>query len=272
MLDEIGYWSEIKLDIIKKYASAYSRILNKKGRFYHIYIDAFAGSGVHISRTTKNFVLGSPINALLVKPPFKEYHFIDLDKIKVETLEEISGQQDNVKIYEADCNIILLEKVFPQVKYEDYRRALCLLDPYGLHLNWEVIETAGKMRSIEIFLNFPIADMNRNVLRKKPEQIDIKQKERLNKYWGNDSWIDIAYNDVPDLFEQDKEKVTNDLIAEGFRKRLIEVANFKYVPEPLPMRNTKGAIVYYLFFAAHQPVAEGIVLDIFNKYKKLGVT
>lgn len=26
-LDEIGYWSEVKLDIIKKYASAYSTIL-----------------------------------------------------------------------------------------------------------------------------------------------------------------------------------------------------------------------------------------------------
>ena len=29
-LDEIGYWSEIKLDIIKKYAVAYTKILNKQ--------------------------------------------------------------------------------------------------------------------------------------------------------------------------------------------------------------------------------------------------
>jgi hypothetical protein len=28
--DEIGYWSEIKLDIIKEYASAYSRILSSQ--------------------------------------------------------------------------------------------------------------------------------------------------------------------------------------------------------------------------------------------------
>jgi glucose-6-phosphate 1-dehydrogenase len=36
-------------------------------------------------------------------------------------------------------------KVFPRVRYEDYRRALCFLDPYGLH-KWAVIE-AGEMHS-----------------------------------------------------------------------------------------------------------------------------
>ena len=51
--DEIGYWSEIKLDIIKDYAAAYSRILSsqKKPNFYHIYIDAFAGA-VHVYDVT----------------------------------------------------------------------------------------------------------------------------------------------------------------------------------------------------------------------------
>lgn len=29
--DEIGYWSEIKLDIVKEYAKAYSTIMNALG-------------------------------------------------------------------------------------------------------------------------------------------------------------------------------------------------------------------------------------------------
>ena len=40
------------------------------------------------------------------------------------------------------------------------RRALCLLDPYNINLKWEVIETAGKMGSVEVFLNFMIMDIN----------------------------------------------------------------------------------------------------------------
>ena len=46
--DRIGYWSEIKLEIIKEYASAYSTILAAQTgpSFYHVYIDAFAGAGM----------------------------------------------------------------------------------------------------------------------------------------------------------------------------------------------------------------------------------
>ena len=96
--DEIGYWSEIKLDIVREYASAYSRILNsqKKPNLHYIYIDAFAGAGKHVSKSTGEYVPGSPLNALLVKPPFKEYHFIDLSKQKIQSLEQIAGDREDV--------------------------------------------------------------------------------------------------------------------------------------------------------------------------------
>jgi len=43
------------------------------------------------------------------------------------------------------------------------------------------------------------------------------------------------------------EKQPNDVIAEAFRERLKTVAGFKCVPSPLPMKNSRGAVVYYLF-------------------------
>lgn len=40
--DEIGYWSEIKLEIISKYATAYSTIMAANPVIKcHLYIDAF---------------------------------------------------------------------------------------------------------------------------------------------------------------------------------------------------------------------------------------
>jgi three-Cys-motif partner protein len=94
--DEIGYWSEIKLDIINDYASAYSRIVSAQRHpsLSHFYIDAFAGAGLHISKETGDLIQGSPINALQVKPPFNEYHFIDLDEKKIKSLEELSGSRN----------------------------------------------------------------------------------------------------------------------------------------------------------------------------------
>ena len=270
--DQIGYWSEVKLDIIKEYASAYSTILSaqESPRLYHIYIDAFAGAGKHLSKTTGEFVSGSPLNALLVKPPFKEYHFIDLKDEKIKFLEEMSGSRHDVHIYHGDCNQIMLEKVIPKVKYEDYRRALCVLDPYGLHLDWKIIYNIGEMETFVIFLNFPVVDMNRNVLWRNPAGVSVKQIERMDRYWGNNSWQNIAYTASPQMSlfgDVEIEKVSNEAIAESFRQRLEKVAGFKHVPKPLAMRNSQNAVIYYLFFASYKPAAQNIVKDIFKKYE-----
>jgi len=269
--DEVGYWSEIKLDIVKEYAAAYSRILaaQKSPPLYHIYIDAFAGTGMHISKSTGGFIPGSPMNALLIKPPFKEYHLIDFDYEKVDLLRDIVAEYRTVTVHEGDCNKILMETVFSKARFTEYKRALCLLDPYGLHLNWEVMYTAGQMKSIEIFLNFPIMDMNMNILKKDPGKVDPQQASRMTAFWGDESWRQAAYNTTGNLFGME-EKESNEAVVNAFKHRLKKVAEFEYVPEPIPMRNNKGATVYYLFFASQKPVAAGIIQDIFNKYRNRG--
>lgn len=270
--DEIGYWSEIKLEIIQKYASAYSTIMNKQALIkQYYYIDGFSGAGVHISKNTGNEIPGSPTNALQIQPPFSGYYFIDLNGDKTDYLRENSKNYQNVNIYNGDCNLILLKNIFPNIRYEDYKRALCLLDPYGLQLEWDVMNKAGHTEVIEIFLNFPVMDMNRNVLWKNPEKVDPAQIERMNAFWGDETWRAVAYKKEKGLFDTIEEKVSNEDVAEAFRKRLKEVAGFKYVADPMPMRNSKGGIVYYLFFASPNKTGPKIVQDIMNKYKNKGV-
>src|ERR1700736_3116622 len=137
--DEIGGWSELKLEILKKYTAAYSTILSaqRKASLFHVYIDAFAGAGKHLSKATQELVPGSPLNALAVQPQFREFHLIDIAPEKIENLRELIGPRENVFIYQGDCNEILLKNVFPRVRYDQYRRGLCVLDPYGLHLDWK---------------------------------------------------------------------------------------------------------------------------------------
>lgn len=271
--DEIGVWSEIKLAIVKEYASAYSTILAKQQNLYHIYIDGFAGRGVHISKRTGQFVPGSPLNAMNVVPPFREFYLIDLDGNRVSALREVVGQRPDVHLSMGDCNEVLLKDVFPNVRYEDYRRALCILDPYGLHLDWEVIKKAGELGTIDMFLNFPVLDMNRNVLWRNPDGVTAEDRERMTRFWGDESWVDASYNKFPNLFgDTELEKETNDAVARAFQKRLKEFAKFKRVPDPMPMRNSNGGTVYYLFFASQKDTAENIVKDIFDKYRTRGLT
>jgi three-Cys-motif partner protein len=266
--DEIGNWSEIKLEIIEKYATSYSTILSRQKGLHHLYIDAFAGSGIHVSRTTGEFIPGSPLNALNVTPPFREYYLIDLKRDKVAALQELVGDRPDVHILQGDSNVLLLDEIFPKVAYRDFKRALCLLDPYGLHLNWQVIERAGSMKTVEMFLNFPVADMNRNVLwRRDVDNVDPADIERVNAFWGDDSWTQVVYSTTGNLFGWREKIGDNDTVAQAFRDRLKTKAGFTHVPDPLPMRNSRGAIVYYLFFAAQQPVADKIVKAIFSRYR-----
>jgi three-Cys-motif partner protein len=269
--DEIGSWSEIKLEIVRKYAAAYSTIMaNQPSIKKHIYVDAFAGPGVHISRTTGDFVLGSPLNALRIAPAFKEFHFIDADGNRTAQLKELAGNRPDVFTYEGDCNEILPQKIFPRAEYSNYARALCLLDPNNIGLAWEVVKAAGQMRSIEVFLNFMIMDANMNVLRHDPEKADPRQVARMNRFWGDDSWRTAAYDTSGNLFGWE-EKGTNEQLVQAYRERLLRVAGFGYVPDPLPMCNSKGATVYYLFFASPNATGKKIVEDIFAKYRNRGV-
>ena len=187
--DEIGGWSQLKLEIFKKYADAYSRIFSAKRHtaLFHVYIDAFAGAGKHLSRKSQKLVPGSPLNALAVQPEFREFHLIDIAPEKIETLREFVGPRNDVFIYQGDCNQILLRDVFPRVRYDQYRRGLCVLDPYGLHLDWKVISTAGEMKSLDVFLNFPVQDINRNAIWRNPERVRPEQIERMNRFWGDGS-------------------------------------------------------------------------------------
>jgi three-Cys-motif partner protein len=271
--DEIGVWSEVKLDIVRKYAQAYSNVLSKETRIHkYIYIDAFAGAGVHISKQTGDAVPGSPLIVLDIQPPFAEYHFVDLDGDKADHLRQLARDKSNVFVYNENCNFVLPTKVFPRAQYKDYHRALCLLDPYALNLDWEVVKTAGQMKSVEVFLNFMVMDMNMNVLRRNPDKVQSSQLDRMDAFWGDRSWRTTLYRRPAGFFPtfEMEEKLSNDAVAAAYRDRLREVAGFAYVPEPMPMRNEQGAIVYYLFFASPNRTGGKIVSDIFNKYRDRG--
>ncbi len=269
VFDEIGYWSELKLEIVEKYGAAYTGILSKQ-RLKKYYIDAFCGAGLHVSKTSRQTVEGSPARALKVSPPFDGYYFIDLEQEKTDYLKQLVGDRPDVHIYTGDATSQLLTEVLPPITYKNYKRALCLLDPYGLHLDWSAILQAGKSRAIDMFLNFPVMDMNRNALWRNPAAVAADDISRMTSFWGDDSWRQAAYAESPqpDFFSPpEMVKQSNEAIVAAFRKRLREVAGFQSVAEPLPMRNSNNAVVYYLFFASQKPVAEKIITEIFAKYR-----
>ena len=268
--EEINKWSEVKLEIINQYAIPYMNIMRGQ-KFKTHYVDGFCGSGIHISREDWSTVPGSPLQVLDIPKPFDTYHFVDLDDDKTSALKEICKNNfpdRNIEIITGDCNEVLMH-MLPKFSFENYDRLFCLLDPYGLHLNWNVIEKMGSMNIVDLILHFPIMDINRNAIWKNPHEVPQAGIERMNYFWGDETWKDIAYTDDPqqNLFgDPKKKKQENITIANAFKDRLKVHGKFKYVPDPIPMKNSTNAVVYYLFFASQDKTANKIAKHLFNKY------
>ena len=105
-----------------------------------------------------------------MQPPFDGFCFIDLNADKTEYLRAICGDRPDVDIHTGDSNKYLTQKVLPAIQYEKFTRALCLLDPYALQLDWDIILQAGQYKAVDMFLNFPVMDMNRNAIWRHPEK------------------------------------------------------------------------------------------------------
>ena len=271
--DVIGEWSEAKLSIIQKYAEAYAKIVGSpRYRLQSVYIDGFAGSGQDVSRTTGRLVSGSPLIALGVQPRFTEYHFIDLEGDKVDSLRKLAGADPSIHVYRGDCSDILLGEILPTVRYAERRRALCVLDPYGLHLRWEVVARAAELGTVELFINFPLMDMNRNVLWRRADLVSAERRAPMTAWWGDESWQSVVYPLQQGQLWDEPTPVKGEpqAVVKAYRTRLQEVAGFRHVPPPVPMRNSRNNTVYWLFFASQNATGAKIAGDILRRYRPSG--
>lgn len=221
LYDRVGEWTELKLEIVKKYAESFQGAL-KNSNFKTIYIDGFCNSGEAISKKTSEKIDGSALRALKVTPPFHEYHFVDLEEKRVHHLQSLVSSEVNAHFHIGNSNEVLPLKVFPKFHYDRYERIFCLLDPYKLTLDWDVVRAAGKSKITDVLINFPVLDMNRNVLWSNSEGISGNNREKMNRFWGNDSWKEVVYSEEQGLF--DSRTVKNDKsaqkILEAYSNRL----------------------------------------------------
>lgn len=271
-----GNWTEQKLNCVSKYLNAYTKIMNNQD-FNFAYVDAFAGTGYRklkleenpnetlfpelISQDILKFRQGSARNALKVKPRFQKYIFIEQDdhnfselqKLRDEFLGKEDFLQDDIVCFQSDANEYLKD-FCNEMKQMD--RALVFLDPFGMQVEWNTIESITNTQAIDLWLLFPIGTVNR--LLKRNGDIRPSIQEKLNLFFGDDTWYDVFYNiaqQIPMLGEQDQWEKVGDIFLEiekYFVKRLKEI--FCGVAEnPLPLRNSKNVPLYLLCFAAGNP-------------------
>jgi len=270
-----GSWTEEKLNLITKYLKAYITIFTKNERarsFHTVYVDAFAGAGYIRQRQgetnqaglfadlaaddAQGFIKGSALRALDLTPGFKEYLFIEKDPNRCTELESLSkhyrGKTVTVKNVEAN------QYLRQWCAATDWRstRALIFLDPYGMQVDWSLIEEIAKTKAVDLWVLFPLGAAVMRLLQKR-ESPPQTWADRMNAVLGTRGWKDEFYvskkSDTLFGSQETREREADyQAVADFFIRRLKGV--FAGVAEnPRALRNSRNCPLYLLCFAAGNP-------------------
>ena len=270
--DTIGSWSVDKLNLLRKYLAAYVTVLrNQSWCKGYEYIDGFAGTGRPQTRDEHRYIDGSPRVALELPDPFTKYHFIESSNWRIKKLETLRKEfpSQQIEIYPGDCNDLLRRKIVPDLRMQSFKRALAFLDPFGMELEWSTLEEVARVETIEVFLNFSVMAINRNVRRRRKEDIAPAVREQMDRFWGTE-WEAELYEEERTLFgpKTVRIKQSGKELGQRFQNRLKEI--FPHSTVPVLMTNSKNAPLYCLVFAGHNQTGVKIANDIFGKFLKMG--
>lgn len=277
-----GSWTEDKLNRLRKYLSAYTTIFtkNQKARYYKtVYVDAFAGTGYRSAylsvgtigifpeleeEDTQKFLKGSAIIALETEPSFNQYLLIERDPEKVEELQKLKEKfpHKEIKVINEDANIYL--KKWCQETDWCHFRAVVFLDPYGMEVDWSLIEAIGKTQAIDLWILFPLGIAVNRLLTH--NNLPPPEWERaLTRIFGTEEWKEAFYSHRKEatLFGEQERYIKDadfDIIGKFFIDRLKTVF-YRVAENPLPLRNSRSIPIYLLCFAAGNPKGADIVKD-----------
>jgi len=292
-----GQWTEEKLNRLRKYLPAYTKIFkaNERAQFLTTYyVDAFAGTGYRSVKGADNLVgqtlfggdeitfedqdaesfnQGSARIALEVEPSFDNYIFVEQNSAHVEELEnlqrEIPAKANQITILQNDANTFL-QMWCAQTNWK-MNRAIVFLDPYGMSVEWTTIEAVAKTKAIDLWILFPLGQaVNRLLIRKHPPEGAWANK--LTRFFGTEDWKTEFYRPRQrvTLFEIEEtlEKEANfESIGKFFVKRLESVFT-KVAQNPLTLYNSRNIPIYLLCFAAGNPKGAPTAVRIANDILK----
>ena len=263
-----GTWTQDKLERLEGYLFAYAQIFKAQTWAQTVYVDAFAGTGriqlkAAVSGAEKDeeqfqkFLDGSARIALAVEPSFNRYLFIEKDAKKAQELNELKRafpeRADRIKIAAAEANSYLLEWI-AKTNWKS-TRAVMFLDPYGMQVNWSLLEAIAKTKAIDLWLLVPVG-IGVNRLMTQNDLPPVEWQERLTAFLGTEEWQDCFYKPItqPDLFDEGPtvEKAANyEELASYFVERLrILFGEEGIALNPLTQRNSRNAPMFLLCFAS----------------------
>lgn len=257
--DEIAKHTEEKLDIFANYANTFCKIVHSFPN--RIFIDAFAGSGTHVLKDTKEEVDGTSVN-IFSRCNFTQYHFIDIDK---EKLGHLKSRIENIKedasvctrYYNEDSNSVICNNLVPEIQKMNQSSyvGLGILDPYGTNLKFDTIRKLSNLH-MDLIIHVSVQGFLRYLAPKNTNKQTNESKNKAIDFFGASDCLEKIYSkEANTLFDgviPKREENSNAYksMIEYYIQNLREIALFKHAYYRL-FTNSKNSPQYYLVFTSH---------------------
>lgn len=279
-VDQRGPWSTEKLSILGKYLRAYAVIMHSQRRQHQWparihYIDGFAGAGIALAPNGEHedpareaevlaYLEGSPLKALYCVPPFDRLWFIELKATRAVYLRSLLRERnasDRSEVIIGDANVKVAQLIIDEVAANEH--GIAFLDPYGLELRWETVEALATARRFDVFINFSLMGIFRNLPR--DAEPSLEARARLMAVLKDSGWMETLYVQQGALDGSSiavRGRIDPQRLADRYASDLKTV--FPFVSRPKIMTNSRGGVLYALAFASHNATATRIMEEIMN--------
>jgi len=298
-----GAWTEEKLDCFEKYVRAYLTIMNKyRYRFGWklLYFDGFAGSGSREQRedtdqkmqslfgedvSDKETRLYEGAAERVVKigmrsTGFDYYYFIDKYEENITLLENKLSHYPTkgTKVFRpGDANEELRKLAdfmhkdanlpFGNITKQNMK-CLCLLDPFGMSIDWEsIVKLAGK--SVDLWILVPTGSIVNRLIQRDGT---LRFPETLTRFFGLPEEAIrerlTTSEEVTDLFgSRTVVRKTEDAISAIAQLYCEQLGTLfeNVTQEPLVLRNEKNVPIFHFVCASDNATACKIAKQIIDK-------
>lgn len=292
-----GKWTQEKLDAFEKYVNAYLTIMNKhrdKNNWKLIYFDGFAGSGsrgdikpeestlltelfdkTYLKQEELDVYKSAAERVLNIKQRgFDYYYFIDKDEKSSQNLKELLGpfnENKKLEFRNSDANE-QIEKLADALHKDSSYASLVLLDPFGMQVNWDSIETLKETRT-DLWILIPTGVIVNRLLDRKGELTHI---DKLTSFFGKDEEFlrnyfyskrqEITLFGEEEIIEKVKKPIER--ITELYIEQLKTIYKF-VTSKPLVLYNSRDTPIFHFACASNNETALKIAKDII--YQKQGI-
>jgi three-Cys-motif partner protein len=235
-------WTVAKLDAIATYLRTYTiaglRTPGRKG-----YIDAFVGANYCemfdelvpgaspsllmpdlASSEPRALLDGMTRMALETNPAFHAYIFLDRSPQRATVIEDLQRELSNFLSDDALRSRPARVEIeaLCSMAWKD-RRAVMFLDPFGMDVDWEIIEAIARTGSIDLWLLYPLGLGVARLAGQLDGKVE-RWRRHLDRFLDTNAWYDdlLAAKPEPQLFQDDESCATARarVLAKHFECRL----------------------------------------------------